>query len=320
MYFIISLSLCNLDFPNFFLTSKLKKIKKNLIMENPFYTSKKLILIGLLLLLFSCSQDELLNNDSLKTTSNSLSISEKMSKKDYIVFKGPKIAIGNDSVRSWFKVSKDEIPIEIGIEMTPGAFGGLPDDSNVEGPTYVLPLHLKAKQLTLFKHIGINWQNHGHGGGPNNNAFIAPHFDFHFYMISNEERLAIPNWCSCPADAAFNIYPPSGFMPLGYATPPGQGSVYGQMGKHWLPLPFNYLPFTKVMVYGTYNGKLIFLEPMATRDYLLSNVDFSGPYAQPLYFEKAGYYPTKYNIFHDSKTGNTNITLSEFVYKVATSN
>jgi hypothetical protein len=227
------------------------------------------------------------------------------------------------------------LPYEIGIEMTPGALTGLPDDTpGVEGPTIVLPLHIKAKQLTPFKHIGLNWQNHGHGGGPTNTEFNSPHFDFHFYTISNEERLAIPDWCSCPADAAFNIYPPTtttttnppitittgGYMPLGYVTPPGQGAVYGQMGKHWLPIPFNYLPFTKVMVYGTYNGKIVFVEPMVTLEYLSSNPDFSAAYSQPELFEKAGNYPTKYNIYRDAKTGNTKITLSNFVSRVATPN
>jgi hypothetical protein len=303
-------------------------------MENLFTMSKKIIVLGSLFFLFSCAQDELLNDDLLEITSQNFT--QKWSADKLNVFKGPKVAIGNDSARSWVSVRKDTgLPYEIGIEMTPGALTGLPDDTpGLEGPTIVLPLHIKAKQLTPFKHIGLNWQNHGHGGGPTNTEFNSPHFDFHFYTISNEERLAIPDWCSCPADAAFNIYPPTtttttnppitittgGYMPLGYVTPPGQGAVYGQMGKHWLPIPFNYLPFTKVMVYGTYNGKIVFVEPMVTLEYLSSNPDFSAAYSQPELFEKAGNYPTKYNIYRDAKTGNTKITLSNFVSRVATPN
>jgi hypothetical protein len=52
---------------------------------------------------------------------------------------------------------------------------------------------------------------------------------------------------------------------------------------------------------------------MITLDYLLSKPDFSANYSQPQFFQKAGNYPTKYNIFHDAATGNTYITLSEFV-------
>ncbi|MBP2282824.1 hypothetical protein H4V97_001142 [Flavobacterium sp. CG_23.5] len=301
-------------------------------MENLFTMPKKIIVLGSLFLLFSCAQDELLNDDSLKATPRTFI--EKWSSDKLNVFKGPKVAVGNDSVRSWISVRKDTgLPNEIGIEMSPGALTGLPDYApGVEGPTIVLPLHIKAKQLTPFKHIVLNWQNHGHGGGPTNTEFNSPHFDFHFYTISNEERLAIPDWCSCPADAAFNIYPPTttsttnspvtittgGYMPLGYATPPGQGAVYGQMGKHWLPIPFNYLPFTKVMVYGTYDGKIVFVEPMVTREYLSANPDFSAAYSQPKLFEKAGNYPSRYNIYRDSKTGNIKITLSDFLARAAT--
>jgi len=285
-------------------------------MENLFYTSKRLILIGLLFLFFSCSQDDLLNNDSPKTSSESLSNSELASKKDYIVFKGPEVEIGNGIVRSWFKVSKDEMPIEIGVEMTPGALAGLPDESD-HSETIVVPLHLKAKQLTPFNHVGINWNPNGH---PPPGVFDVPHFDIHFYMISVEDQLAIPAW-SPSTDALFNNYPPPGYMPADYETPPGPATAEAQMGKHWLTTNLGaYLPFSKIMVYGSYNGEFTFIEPMVTLDYLLSNVDFSSPYSQPLYFEKAGYYPTVYNIRHDSETGNTNITLSGFVARVATSN
>jgi len=86
------------------------------------------------------------------------------------------------------------------------------------------------------------------------------------------------------------------------------------MGKHWLPINLGaYLPFSKIMVYGSYGGQLIFVEPMITLNYLLSNVDFSMDYSQPENFAKAGNYPTKYNIYHDAITGNTYVTLSEFV-------
>ncbi|TDE41823.1 hypothetical protein E0I26_15645 [Flavobacterium rhamnosiphilum] len=282
-------------------------------------------MIGSLLLFFSCSQDEPLNNDSLKTTSKSLSA--KISADKLLVFKGPEVEIGNGIVRSWISVNQlSGKPVEIGIEMTPGALEGLPDIEG-PGPTTVLPLHLKARQLTPFQHIGLNWQNHGHPGGPPG-SFTVPHFDFHFYMISNEERLAIPNY-SATTHAAFNNFPPTttltippmtittgGYMPLNYGTPIGAGE--GQMGKHWLPVPPNYIPFTNVMIYGTYDGKIIFVEPMITLNFLQDETKyFSSAYNQPTIFEKEGNYPTMYNMRHE-ETGNINITLSHFVHQDAT--
>lgn len=281
-------------------------------MENLFYTSKKVLIVGSLLLFFSCAQEELLNDDSLKTTSQSLTA--KISPDKINVFKGPEIEIGNGIVRSWISVKKETgIPDEIGIVMTPGALTGLPDGT--DHPTHVIPLHLKAKQLTLFDHIGLNWNPHGHQPP---GVFDIPHFDIHFYMISVEEQLAIPAW-SPSTDAAFNNYPPTGFMPSDYGTPPGPATAEPQMGKHWSPVNMApYLPFSKIMIYGSYDGELTFVEPMITLDYLLTNPTFSANYSQPQFFEKAGYYPTKYNIYRDTKTGNTNITLSDFVARPAT--
>ena len=220
-------------------------------------------------------------------------------------------------MRSWISIRKDtRLPHEIGIEMTPQALQGLPTEDH--GATIIAPLHIKARQLTPFTHIGVNWQPYGHSNTP----FIKPHFDIHFYIISNEEREAIPEYSARTA-SAFNLpLPGSAYMPLDYSRPPGQGAVYPQMGKHWLPLALApYLPFTKIMVYGSYNGKFIFVEPMISLDYLLANIDSkNNDYSQPLKFKKAGYYPSKYNIYRDPKTGNIKITLTNFTARAASPN
>ncbi len=281
-------------------------------MENLFTMPKKIIVLGALLFLFSCSQDEMVNNGSEKSAA--LSFTAKKSFSKLTVFKGPQVALGYGKVRSWISVDSNGLPSEIGIEITPEAFKNLVMDNSKSLPpdheTIVVPLQLKATQLTPFDHIGLNWNPRGHQP---DGVFDVPHFDIHFYMISIEEQMAIPEW-SPETDAAFNLYPPMGYMPADYRTPPGPATAEPQMGKHWLPVNLGaYLPFSKIMVYGSYNGQLIFVEPMITLDYLLSNTDFSMNYSQPEHFAKAGNYPTKYNIYHDVLTGNTYITLSEFV-------
>lgn len=283
-------------------------------MENLFRVPNKIIVLGLLFFFFSCSQDEMLNSDL--PTNASKSLSAKISPDKLLVFKGPEVEIGNGIVRSWISVNKlSGKPVQIGIEMTPGALTGLPDAApGVELPVYILPLHLKATQLTPFDHIGLNWNPHGHQP---EHVFDVPHFDFHFYMISAQEQLAIPEW-SPETDAAFNLYPPTGYMPVDYATPPGPATAEPQMGKHWAPMNLgDYLPFSKILIYGSYNGKVIFVEPMVTLDYLLSNPDFHVDYSQPEFFQKEGNYPMKYNIFHDTATGNTYVTLSDFVARAS---
>jgi hypothetical protein len=281
-------------------------------MENLFTMSKKIVVLVSLFFLSSCSQDETVSSDLQQSTSKSLE--EKMKTCKVNVFKGPQIALGNGKVRSWISIDRSGYPDEIGIEITPEAFNNLSIAHSKKLPTehetIIVPLHLKAKQSTPFDHIGLNWNPQGHDP---DGVFDVPHFDIHFYMISVEEQMAIPAW-SADTDAAFNLRPPVGYMPADYDTPPGAATAEAQMGKHWLPNNLgDYLPFSKIMIYGSYNGQLIFVEPMVTLDYLLLKEESREEYSQPELFEKAGNYPTKYNIYHDAVTGNTYITLSDFV-------
>lgn len=288
-------------------------------MENLFTLPKKIIILGSLFFFFSCSQDEMLYTDLQQNVSSSFTAKPNSGK--LTVFKGPQVELGYGKVRSWISMDSNGHPTEIGLEITPEAFKNLETDTDKTLPpehaTIVVPLHLKATQLTPFDHVGLNWNPDGHEPP---GVFDVPHFDIHFYMISVQEQLAIPAW-SPETDAAFNNYPAAGYMPADYFTPPGPATAEPQMGKHWLPVNLEaYLPFSKIMIYGSYNGKFIFVEPMITLDYFLSNVDFSANYSQPDYFEKAGNYPTKYNIYHDAVTGYTYVTLSDFVARAATAN
>lgn len=280
-------------------------------MENSGTLLKKMILLGSLFFLLSCSQDETITTDLQTNTAKPFNV--KTNAIQLNVFKGPQVTLGYGKVRSWISVDGDRNPVEIGIEITREALLQPERDKKTAAPagsTIVIPLHLKAQQLTPFNHIGLNWNPNGHEP---EQVFDVPHFDIHFYMISLEEQMAIPEW-SLSTNELFNNYPPLGFMPADYFTPPDDATAEAQMGKHWLPanLP-DYLPFSKIMIYGSFNGELIFVEPMITLDYLLSNTATSVAYSQPDHFAKAGNYPTKYNIYHDAITGNTYITLSDFV-------
>ena len=135
-------------------------------MKHLFRMPKTIIVLGSLFFLFSCSQDEMVNNDAQESTS--LELTAKMSSKKLNVFKGPQVALGYGKVRSWISVDSNGFPDEIGIEITPDAFKNLMmEDAKTlppEGETIVVPLQLKAKQLTPFDHIGLNWNPHGHPG------------------------------------------------------------------------------------------------------------------------------------------------------------
>lgn len=222
------------------------------------------------------------------------------------IFKGPQVQFGDGKLRSFVTLTKERIPVEIGIIMTPEVLDNL-EILPPEEILTVLPLHQKAKEVTPFEHLGVKYSL---GHPP---AFFAKHFDFYFFMISSEERMTIPEYSPATAPAV-TLFPPDGYMPYDYGTPPGQGGFYPEVGKHWLPLNLPaYLPFTSIMVQGTYNGEFIFVEPMATVDFLLSNPDFSSPYSQPDLFQESSHYPTQYNIYVDSKTQDIYVTLTNFV-------
>ena len=228
-------------------------------------------------------------------------------------FYGPQVHVGNGKIRSWIKINHDEQPIELGLEITPGALENLPHEEE-EGvsPHWDIPVHQKVKQVTPFDHVNVNWNPHGHPDP----FFGAQHFDFHFYMMTESDRMAIPEW-SPATDALFNNYPPAGYMPANYIVSPGATAAVTAMGKHWLPPPPTFMPFTHVMILGSYNGHFNFIEPMVTLSYLQSGQSASRDYSQPLKFENAGNYPTKYNVWKDEKTGHHFVSLSHFVWRNA---
>jgi hypothetical protein len=112
--------------------------------------------------------------------------------------------------------------------------------------------------------------------------------------------------------------PPAGYMPDTYFPTPG--GVPG-MGKHWLDMnapELRGIPFTKTFIYGSYDGKVIFYEPMITRATLMEGKDCTLPFGVPTMFSPTNkWYPTHYNIRTDSKTGEIIVSLSEFVWRGA---
>ena len=216
-------------------------------------------------------------------------------------FKGPEVKMGAGHAHSWITINHKGVPTEIGMQMTASAIKELPHDH----ASFVLPLHQKALDKTAFEHLTIDWNPHGH---PPATVFTVPHFDFHFYTITNEARLAIPPYPL--AMAAFDNLPPAGYIPTVYKADPGG---VPQMGKHWGDGSVAPGTFSKTMIYGSYNGKVIFVEPMITLDVIQKGVPFSLAYAQPDLFAEHTYYPTKYNFY--VKEGKYNVTLSDFVLR-----
>jgi hypothetical protein len=215
-------------------------------------------------------------------------------------FKGPQVPVGDGKARSFITISHTGVPQEIGLVFTDDALSGLPD---INTP-YVLQLHPKALEATPFDHIALGWSANGH---PLPGSFIAPHFDVRFFMMSLQQRLAIP----APPAAGFLNLPPSDYMPSNYAP----DAPVPMLGLHWTDESFVAgVPVNHTLILGTWDGAFTFVSPIVTRTQFLSGQSVSIAYAQPQLFAERTYYPTKYNVYKDEKEMHY-VSLSDFVLR-----
>jgi len=243
--------------------------------------------IGLfMVLLASCSKDE-------------------VKSKTYVA---APVNIGNGSAHTFITNDANDKPTTIGIRLTEDALNGLPTegDPNMGGelPGYMMDLPAEANG-SGFNHSEMDWNPHGHEPLF---AYGVPHFDFHFYMITPEEQAeVIPGPDTIPVDPK---YIPKNYISGVMAVP--------DMGTHWVDTTsaeFTGKPFTITFIYGFYHGNMTFLEPMITRDYLLTKPNITVPIKQPQAFQKHGYYPTQMHLWFDDKTKEYVVALEGLTYR-----
>lgn len=201
-------------------------------------------------------------------------------------FYGPAQQMGDGIIRTFVTMRHDRTPESIGLRISEKVLEGLPDeDINLQ-----LKLSNKMKGMA-FDHIDFGWNPQGHEPP---GTYDVPHFDIHFYMISEEYKNDILN------ENLAEILPPEEFWPATYF--PTEGFVPA-MGKHWLSKLADELsgaPFTKTFIYGSYDGEFHFYEPMITLAYLKRKDNEQFPIPQPEQFQRTGlYYPTTYSINYD---------------------
>jgi hypothetical protein len=86
------------------------------------------------------------------------------------------------------------------------------------------------------------------------------------------------------------------------------------MGVHWVDPTspeLNGKPFTATFIYGSWDGKVIFAEPMITKAYLETKPQFSAELPAPAR-DEGGYYPKRYAVRWDAATKEYRITLTGF--------
>jgi hypothetical protein len=248
--------------------------------------------------------------------------------------------VGNGSARAYVTVDAEGNPRALGVSLTSEALEGLPKepnrtsrcfDKNGNGRidadecvgdynfTFVIPDDVAAKAISPFKWIAVNWNPHGHSP-PAPPPWSAPHFDFHFYIADREavKRLR-PGACGemidCDDFKTATKPVPAKYVHRDHID---VGAAVPDMGNHLIDSKSPELakdgpPFTHTFIFGAYDGRITFLEPMITRAYLASKPDTCTRINQPEAWEVAGWYPTKYCVRHVPSDNTYTVSIEDFV-------
>ena len=228
---------------------------------------------------------------------------------------GEVVPFGEGTARTWVRLDQADKPTALGMTLTEAALEGLPARTT---PGLIWMVEYVAKfpsdiPLLPFNHAGVNWNPHGH---PPNDIYGIPHFDFHFYMISPEQRNLITargeDIEKCQRVPAAGTLPESYVYALG-AEEPGMGGHWVDPNSH----EFHGQTFTSSFIYGTHDGEIIFWEPMITKAYLEERPDVTIPLSVPARYSKTGYYPTSYSITFDENRREYTVSLDGLTLREA---
>lgn len=226
------------------------------------------------------------------------------------LLRGADITLGQGIARTEVTLNQSGKPISIAVVLNAAALSGLPATVPQGGLEVVLPLPTDAGPLP-FDHVAMNWQPGGH---PPPGIYNRPHFDVHFYAITMAERNAMT-----PADPQFAAKalraPAAEFVPPNYVT---DGTAIPRMGSHWNDrnAPEHHgVTFTRTLIYGFFDGSMIFIEPMVTKEFLETHADVTADLAIPTRYPRPGFYPTRWRVSFDSTRGEHRIELSGFTQR-----
>ncbi|MGH8700771.1 MAG: hypothetical protein ACREVR_06285 [Burkholderiales bacterium] len=248
--------------------------------------------------------------------------------------------VGNGWARTYVALNANGKALALGVSLDKAALEGLPKEPNATSRcfdkngngkmdehecigdfnfTFVIPEGEAAKTVAPFRWVSLNWNPHGHIP-PAPPPWAVPHFDFHFYIQDRESVRAIrPGACGelidCEDFKKATKAVPAKYLHRDHIN---VDAAVPDMGNHMINSKAPELapkgpPFTHTFIFGAYDGKVTFLEPMITHAYLASNPSMCAPVKQPEAWEVAGAYPTMYCIRHLERVGRYTISLEGFV-------
>lgn len=241
----------------------------------------------------------------------------------------------------------DSRPVSIGVRMSDASFSGLPHDPPTDGtlcfdkdgdgstdPVHEcsggygqkLELGERARQQPdfPFTYVLNNWNPHGHiplG------VYDKPHYDVHFYLNDNAERLAIrtgpcPQLVHCDDYELGKRLPDSRYVPADFTD---ADAIEPAMGNHLIDRTapeFNGQPFRHTWIHGVWNREVTYFEPMITSEWLdglRTGAVEDGCYDRklPAAWQETGWYPTTYCTRYSETRHEVSVSLEDFVHRTA---
>ena len=75
--------------------------------------------------------------------------------------------------------------------------------------------------------------------------------------------------------------------------------------------------FTQIVINGVWDGRYTFVEPMITRDWLLTGPSLEQPLKLPEAYQETAYYPTSYAVHVDDQTEDYVVSLGGLTARTA---
>jgi len=243
-------------------------------------------------------------------------------------------------------VTRDERPLALGVTFPATALSSLPQevsdgkhcfDKNGDGVADLhtecavghehvldLPTGFAQRIDSPFGWALVNWNPEGH---PPPEVYDVAHFDVHFYIQPLWERNNIdPGPCPILIDCADYeqaIKPvPEQYVPSEFED---VGAIEAAMGNHLVDVTgpeFQGEPFTHTWIFGAYGGEITFYEAMITKEWFDRQragraPSRCAPIKQPLAWQVAGWYPTRYCMEYRENRDDFVVSLEGFVYREA---
>jgi hypothetical protein len=223
---------------------------------------------------------------------------------------GEPVNMGNGTIRTYLALMNGN--------------GRIDGSSECEGDfefALALPSAVAGRSDIPFRWVAVNWNGEGHEP---HGVYDLPHFDFHFYIASEESvrKIGVGS-CAFFIDCA-DFERATRPVPAKYVHDHhvNVNAAVAAMGNHLIDTTspeFADPPrkFTHTWIFGAYDGSITFYEPMITHEFLMTRRNICVPIKQPQAWQIAGYYPSRYCIrYHDSANKYT-VSLEGLEYRKA---